>query len=74
MQLIAKSTGGRSFIVGAGTPIAQIFEEIERELRSQSRFGFTPLPSKSGKFHSIDIRTADKHQTIQARAGYITPE
>jgi Ca-activated chloride channel family protein len=74
MQQISKATGGRAFIVGTGTPIAEIFAEIEQDLRSQYRFGFTPLPSKPGKFHSIDLRTGDKHQAIQTRAGYYTPE
>jgi Ca-activated chloride channel homolog len=74
MQQISKATGGRAFIVGAGTPIAQIYTEIEQDLRSQYRFGFTPLPSKPGKFHSIELRTGDKHQTIQTRGGYYTPE
>jgi Ca-activated chloride channel family protein len=74
MQEISKATGGRAFIVGTGTPIAEIFAEIERDLRSQYRFGFTPLPSKPGKFHSIELRTGDKHQSIQSRAGYYTPE
>jgi VWFA-related protein len=74
MQEISRATGGRAFIVGTGTPIADIYAEIEQDLRSQYRFGFTPLPSKPGKFHSIDLRTGDKHQLIQARAGYYTPE
>jgi VWFA-related protein len=74
MRQISKATGGRAFIVGSGTPIAEIFAAIEQDLRSQYRFGFTPLPSKPGKFHSIDLRTGDKHQTIQTRAGYYTPE
>jgi VWFA-related protein len=74
MQQISKATGGRAFIVGAGTPIAEIYTEIEQDLRSQYRFGFTPLPSKPGKFHSIELRTGDKHQTIQTRGGYYTPE
>ncbi|HZL25335.1 MAG TPA: VWA domain-containing protein [Acidobacteriaceae bacterium] len=74
MKQISKATGGRAFVVGTGTPIAEIFAEIGQDLRSQYRFGFTPLPSKPGKFHSIELRTGDKHQTIQARSGYITPE
>ena len=68
------SAGIDDDMVGSGTSIAQIFAEIEQELRSQYRFGFTPLPSKPGKFHSIELRAGDKHQTIQARAGYYTPE
>jgi Ca-activated chloride channel family protein len=74
MQQISKATGGRAFIVGAGTPIAQIYADIEQDLRSQYRFGFTPTPSKPGKYHSLELHTADKHQTIQTRAGYYTPE
>jgi VWFA-related protein len=74
MQQVSKATGGREFIVGTGTPIAEIFTAIEQDLRSQYRFGFTPLPAKPGKFHPIELHTADKHQTIQARSGYITPE
>ena len=75
MQEISKATGGRAFVVGAGTPIATIFAEIEQDLRSQYRFGFTPPPtSKPGKVHSIDLRTADKHQIIQARRGFYTPQ
>jgi len=74
MRGISKATGGRAFVVGTGTPIAEIFAEIGQDLRSQYRFGFTPLPSKPGKFHPIELRTGDKHQTIQARSGYITPE
>jgi VWFA-related protein len=74
MKEISKATGGRAFVVGTGTPIAEIFAEIGQDLRSQYRFGFTPMPSKPGKFHPIDLRTGDKHQAIQARSGYITPE
>jgi len=74
MREISKATGGRAFIVGTGTPVAEIFAEIGQDLRSQYRFGFTPLPSKPGKFHPIELRTTDKHQTIQARSGYVTPE
>jgi len=74
MRQISKATGGRTFVVGTGTPIAQIFAEIGQDLRSQYRFGFTPRPSKPGKFHAIELRTGDKHQIIQARSGYITPE
>jgi len=74
MREISKATGGRAFVVGTGTPITEIFAEIGQDLRSQYRFGFTPLPSKPDKFHPIELRTGDKHQTIQARSGYYTPD
>jgi len=74
MRQIAKATGGRSFIVGMGQSTAQIYAEIEADLRSQYRFGFTPPPSKPGKFHSLDLRPTDRRLTIQSRAGYYTPQ
>jgi VWFA-related protein len=73
MRQISKATGGRAFVVGGGTSISQIFAEIEQDLRSQYRFGFPPLPSAPGKYHTIELRTGDKHQDIQTRSGYYSP-
>jgi VWFA-related protein len=74
MQEISHATGGRSFIVGAGTPVSTIFSDIADDLRNQYRLGFTPPESKPGKKHSIDLRVLDKSLSIQARTGYFTPE
>jgi Ca-activated chloride channel family protein len=74
MREISRSTGGRSFIVGPGAPIKQIFAAIAQDLRSQYRFGFTPPPSKPGKFHALELKPVDKSLTVQARAGYYTPQ
>jgi Ca-activated chloride channel family protein len=74
MQQVSHETGGRSFIVGNGTPIATIFATIAEDLRNQYRLGFTPPESKPGKHHSIDLRLLDKSLTLQARTGYFTPE
>ncbi len=73
MREISHATGGRDFVVGAGMPIAKIFEAIATDLRSQYRFGFTPTPSKPGKFHSLDLKPVDKSLIVQARTGYYTP-
>ena len=73
MRQISRATGGRAFIVGSGTPIAQIFAAIAEDLRSQYRFGFTPPPSKPGKFHSLVLKPVDKELNVQARAGYYAP-
>jgi Ca-activated chloride channel family protein len=74
MQQISHETGGRSFIVGSGTPASTIFATIAEDLRNQYRLGFTPPDSKPGKRHSIDLRLLDKSLTLQARTGYFTPE
>jgi Ca-activated chloride channel family protein len=74
MREIAEATGGRSFVVGHGAGVAQIFAEIARDLRSQYRFGFSPSPSKPGKFHKVELQTADRSLQVQTRKGYVTPE
>jgi Ca-activated chloride channel family protein len=74
MRQIAEATGGRSFVAGHGMGVAQIFSEISRDLRSQYRFGFTPLPSKPGKFHKVELEAVDRSLLVQTRKGYVTPE
>ncbi len=74
MQQLAKATGGRSFVAGGGMALAQIFHEIEMDLRSQYRFGFTPPESPAGKRHGLELRTQEKRQSIQTRTSYYTPE
>jgi Ca-activated chloride channel family protein len=74
MRQIAEATGGRSFVAGHGMGVAQIFSEISRDLRSQYRFGFTPPPSKPGKFHKVELETLDRSLVVQTRKGYVTPE
>lgn len=74
MRQISHATGGRAFIVGHGTPIAQIFAAIAEDLRSQYRFGFTPSGSKPGKFHTLELKPVEKSLTVQARAGYYAPK
>jgi VWFA-related protein len=74
MRQISHATGGREFMVGAHMSIAEIFAAIASDLRSQYRFGFTPPPSKPGKFHSIDLKAVDKSLSVQARTGYYTPQ
>ncbi len=74
MRQLAEATGGRSFVAGHGMGVTQIFSEISRDLRSQYRFGFTPLPSKPGKFHKVELETVDRSLLVQTRKGYVTPE
>jgi VWFA-related protein len=74
MREIAEATGGRSFVVGHGLAVAQIFAEIAQDLRTQYRFGFTPVASKPGKFHKVELQTDDRSLVVQTRKGYVTPE
>jgi len=73
MRQISQATGGRLFVVSQQLPIAKIFQQIEEDMRSQYRFGFTPGPSKPLQFHMLDLKTVDKTMTLQTRTGYYTP-
>jgi Ca-activated chloride channel family protein len=73
MREIAEATGGRSFQIGHGVGVVQIFAEIAQDLRSQYRFGFTPVASKPGKFHKVELQVAGPF-VVQTRKGYVTPE
>jgi Ca-activated chloride channel family protein len=74
MREMAEATGGRSFVAGHGTGVAEIFAAIAQDLRSQYRFGFSPPPSKPGRFHKLDLQTVDRSLLVQTRKGYVTPE
>jgi Ca-activated chloride channel family protein len=74
MRDISHATGGRDFLVGKGTSIADIFSAIAEDLRNQYRIGITPTPSKPGKYHSLDLKPTDKSLTVQARTGYYAPK
>jgi len=74
MQRIAQETGGRTFVVSKETPITRIYAQIEEDLRSQYRLGFTPTDAKPNSFHSLELKTVDKHLTVQARTGYFSAD
>jgi len=74
MHSISQATGGRDFLVGKGTSIADIFAAIAQDLRNQYRLGITPTASKPGKYHSLSLKPQDKSLTVQSRAGYYTPQ
>lgn len=74
MTEISRATGGRAFIVGAKTPVKEIFAAVAEDLRTQYRLGFTPGPSKPGQMHKLELKTSDRNLNVQARTAYVTPE
>lgn len=69
LERIARSTGGRVFLVSR-QPIEKIYAEIQAELRSQYRLGFTPPDAPPGSYHTLELKPKDKHLKVQARVGY----
>jgi VWFA-related protein len=72
LERISKETGGRMFEVSKKEPVAQIYAEIEEELRNQYSLGYTPdrgSGAESG-YHKIQVAARQKDLVVQAREGY----
>jgi len=76
LERMAHETGGRMFEVSKKQPVADIYAEIGKELRSQYRLGYTPdQEAAADGYHKIDLAftSPDKKKfTIQTRDGYYT--
>jgi len=76
LERMAHETGGRMFEVSKKQPVADIYAEIGKELRSQYRLGYTPDQEASADgYHKIDLAftSPDKKKfTIQTREGHYT--
>ncbi len=68
---LARETGGAMFEVRKKNTLAEIFDQIQAELRSQYSIGYTPNREASeGEFRKIKLQAKDKNLKVQARSGY----
>ena len=76
LERMTAETGGRMFEVSKKETVANIFDEIGQELRSQYRLGFTPDGDTAAEgYHKIDLALTSKDKkkfTLQNRDGYYT--
>jgi VWFA-related protein len=74
LQQMADETGGRLFEVKGKDKVADIYNQIAEELRSQYRLGYTPDATITGDgYHRIDLKIpSQKNDKIQTRDGYYT--
>jgi VWFA-related protein len=71
LKKMSEETGGRMFRVDRKHTLADIFSQLEQELRTQYSIAYTPAnPNKDGSFRKIEIKTKDKNLKVQARRGY----
>jgi Ca-activated chloride channel homolog len=70
LRRIADSTGGRAFILKSYDGAAQVFREIEGELRTQYSMTFRPPNPRECGYHTIRIVPRDGKLRIRARDGY----
>lgn len=73
LRELARTTGGRAFIVRRPEEVGAAFEEIEQELRSQYTITFRP-GERDGRFHRLQVQVRGATGVeVRARAGYWAP-
>lgn len=71
LRKMSEETGGRVYRVDRKYTLEMIFDELQRELRSQYALGYsTSNPAKDGGFRKLEIRPRNKDYRVQARKGY----
>ncbi len=75
LKYFCAETGGLAFFPFKAEDLAQDFENIANELRSQYSILYRPEPlNLDGKYHSIQIRVKQrKDVAVRARKGYYAP-
>lgn len=75
LKYFCAETGGKAFFPFKAEDLAQDFENIANELRSQYSILFRPEPLVTdGKYHTIQIRVKErKDVVVRARKGYYAP-
>ena len=72
---LTEETGGRVIVVSSEKKLAQAFDEISDELRSQYTLGYYPTNgAHDGKFRKIKVETANHDLKVLARKGYYAPK
>ncbi|HUQ91391.1 MAG TPA: VWA domain-containing protein [Bryobacteraceae bacterium] len=73
LRKMSEETGGRVYKVDRKYSLDMIFDEIQRELRSQYSLGYSSSnPAQDGSFRKLEIKPKTKDLKVQARKGYYT--
>ncbi|MES1211413.1 MAG: VWA domain-containing protein, partial [Acidobacteriota bacterium] len=71
LQRLSEETGGRSYFVGTGGDLGKIFEEVEKELRSQYLLAYqSSNQGKEEKFRAVEIKVAKPGLEAKTVRGY----
>lgn len=72
---ITEETGGRTIVVNSEKHLAEAFDQISEELRSQYTLGYYPTnPAHDGKFRKIKVDMSNHDLKVLARKGYYAPK
>jgi len=74
LRYLAEKTGGRAFFPFEASDLAENFQEIVHELRSQYSLAYVSTNnSHDGTFRNILVQPLDKSLHIRAKTGYFAP-
>ncbi len=74
LKYLAEQTGGRAFFPFAASDLAQNFQQIARELRSQYSLAYVSTnQARDGTFRNITIEAGEKGLRVRAKSGYFSP-
>ena len=72
---ITDETGGRTIVVRNEKNLAQAFDQISEELRSQYTIGYTSTnPARDGSYRKVKVETNRKELDVLTRRGYYAPK
>lgn len=72
---LTEETGGRTISVNSEKHLAEAFDQISEELRSQYTLGYYPTnAAHDGKFRKIKVDMANHDLKVLARKGYYAPK
>jgi VWFA-related protein len=74
LERLAESTGGRVFFPMRLEEVADYFQQVQEELRSQYAVAYKPADFvANGHFRSIQIEAKNKKLHVRSRQGYYAP-
>ena len=75
LRRLSRQTGGDLIRARRDKDLAEAFQEIAKELRTQYLLGYTPTnTNRDGAFRKIEVKVVRKGKyKVQARRGYYAP-
>jgi VWFA-related protein len=74
LNKLSKDTGGNVIRASRQRDLAEAFQEIADELRTQYLLGYTPSNTRhDGAFRKIQVKVREGNYKVQARRGYYAP-
>jgi VWFA-related protein len=71
LKRLSEETGGRVFHVRGRNGLADVFREIDEEMRSQYNLAWAPNNTEgTGAFRKIEVKVSNKDHRVHARKGY----